>query len=192
MQDAYASLVLAECPLVLGKRMLPFSLWHAHALEAFGSPLLDGKPAGAEDIVLAAWICSRSHAQAVEVLRNRRPDIAAECKTWGSTVTRSDIAAAHKTLREYITAHMHTVYRHGVKPSDSAAQWTMVYLLYLCAGRYDAETIAGAWDTPINLAYCLNVTSAIMNGDETYFTEKAEADFQAARAAVAEGANGNG
>lgn len=196
MQDAYASLALAECPLVLNKRLRPFSLWHAHVLEAFDSPLMDGGPADVQDVIFAAWVCSRTHAESSDWLRNRRADIADDCKAWGATVTPESVTAAGETIREYIRNHTRTVYRHGHKAEESAAQWTLVYLAFICGGRLDGETVARAWDTPINLAYALSVTAQISAGDETFFTESMEAGLQAARQAVKleEGTvdNGNG
>jgi hypothetical protein len=82
-------------------------------------------------------------------------------------------------------------FRHGGSAESSAAQWQLVYLLALTGGSTDADAIARAWNTPLNVAVALTATKSIMAGDKTYVTEEAEAGLQAAKAAM-KGDNGNG
>jgi hypothetical protein len=191
MQDVYASLVLAECPLVLGKRMLPFSLWHSTVLEAFDSPLLSAGELSPDDVVMAAWVCSRDFESCATYLRTRRQDITADAQAWGASCTAEDLAGAVDALRRYVRSHSYVPHRHGGSAEPSAAQWQLVYVLALTGGSTDPDAIAKAWNTPLNVAVALTATRAIMAGDKTYVTEEAEAGLQAARAAM-RGDNGNG
>lgn len=194
MFDCYASLILAECPTVLGRRMLPFSLWHSFALDAFNSPLMSDAEVAADDVVFAAWICSRGHADAVDVLRSNRDRIAAECEEWGRSVGMDECLGAAPVMLRYIAEFSKIPPRHGATGEPLPIPWQLACFYRLSAGRYDAQTAASIWDMPLNMAVALMVCRAVESGDQSYVDESTERAIEEAKRKLAEerGNNGNG
>lgn len=77
-------------PRVLGRRLHPFTLGHAHLLETAKSPFMgigSGKVDSA-DLILAAWICSfprygKARAAAIAAMRGRVPR---SVRRWGRKI----------------------------------------------------------------------------------------------------------
>jgi hypothetical protein len=76
-------------PEVLGRRLAPFSLGHAHLLEISKSPFIAGSDrVDSADLILAVWICSFPHygkakAAALAALAGRVPR---SVRRWGKEI----------------------------------------------------------------------------------------------------------
>lgn len=102
--DAWTQALFARPPLMLGRRLRPFSLSHALLLRATGNPYAYvGAPATVRDLFAAVAICSRGHAENAEAYRRGvRPSVLA---AWRRQWRRVEFAVADASFREYIAAH---------------------------------------------------------------------------------------
>lgn len=193
MHDAYRCAVMAECPMVLGRRLLPFSLWHAFALEAFDSPYANGTAPNHADVVLAAWICSRGFEDAQDCLRTKREEMLAECKAWGAAVGIDDVRNAASAIAQYIADHVKSPPKIQTAGSELSIPWPLAYFWKLSNGKLDRETVVQTWDMPVPWAVAYVSASAIAAGDDTFMTEEVAAALEAARLAMKkEQESGNG
>ena len=193
MQDFYAAAVLAECPMLLGRRLMPFSLWHSYALDAFDSPLSRDGNMELQDVILAAWICSHQFEVAIDKLRFHRDELHKDCKAWGKRCKAEDINEAGHVLRRYIAEHCKTPPRVAADGGCIGIPWQLAYYWRLSGGRVDFATQREVWNLPLPWAVGYISAYAVANGDESFLSEEMESRLNEARAAAsAESNNGNG
>jgi hypothetical protein len=140
-------------PEILGRRLAPFSLGHAHLLEIAGSPFVGAaatSTAEAADLVLAAWLLTfptyaAAKAAAVAALAGNIPS---EVKRWGRRIGPVfDLAGESIKLATYIgkcTKPPRTAKRENAKPLATPAAATLAVL----HRRYFSTPAAEAWDLP--------------------------------------------
>ena len=58
------------CPIVMGLRLVPFSVGHALLLHRMGSPFVYGGNASAQDLVEVAVVCSQPIYESVKTMRS--------------------------------------------------------------------------------------------------------------------------
>jgi hypothetical protein len=138
-------------PEVLGRRLAPFTLGHAHLLEICRSPFVaGGAQVDASDLVLAVWICSfKTYADAkraaLAALAGRVPR---NVRKWGKRVGAAfDAKAESEKLAKYLgdcTRPPRMVRRADAKGLATPAAATLAVL----HRHYFHTPEAAAWDLP--------------------------------------------
>ena len=194
MQDAYAAIVLAESPVILGRRLLPFSLGHHFALRALGSPFVTGGKIEASDTVLAVWVCSHSWQALCDKLRMHRGDIEKECKTWGRRASKDgmDVAAASTALAGYIAAHTNAPKRWSKgDASGPRVPWELAVFWKLCSGDLSTSHRRDLWDMPVPEAIAYVSAASYAAGDDSLVSEEEDEAARKLREKASHGASGN-
>lgn len=103
MERTFLDGLLARPPVVLGRRLLVFSIGHSLILEALGHPLVTGKPMAAVDCLAAVHICTRRFFAARDWLWeiDGKSELAIEGPR------EFDVPLVENILRQY--------YRHGTE-----------------------------------------------------------------------------
>lgn len=174
MHPAFASYFLGECPKVCGWKLLPLQLGHVALLDAVGSPFMSGEAVTVNDVVAAAWACSRPATAAMSTRR----------KWYQLPRMREGVEHHAAILREYLAFHMQSPRRF---PSSNARKcrvpWQFATAHRLCGG--DWAKIGFAWNTPMLEATARSFTEDDAAGDDSIRTEDDEIGIIAARKELA-------
>lgn len=173
MQDAYSALVLAETPTVLGKRLCPFSLGHAHVLEAVGSPFLRGSNPTAGDLVLAVLICSRVAFGPDRFTVKMGAELVAECEAWGKEQASANFAEEMDKFRKYVQAHTNAPKRWD-KGSGGALRipWTLALFWRVSGGKVCESMERHLWNMPLPFVIAYSAAAAAFAGDDSYVSDE--------------------
>lgn len=96
----YSNAILPDRSFVLGHRLEPFTLGHAHLLDLCESPFLRGGSPALGDLVLAVELCRVSYSKAMEALRY--PGMAKRLAKLGKRYTRRQLGYEVDELTEFI------------------------------------------------------------------------------------------
>lgn len=187
MQDAYSAMVLAEPPTVLGRRLVPFSLGHAHILEAVGSPFLGNGGASLSDLIVAALICSRPAFSMERFTITLGPELEKECTAWGKKQRNADFDGDARKFAEYVSAHTHAPRRWGAGGSTLRIPWTLALYWRVSGGVVSAEMERHVWNMPVPFAVAYASAASATAGDDSLMSDD---ELEAARKLKAMEANG--
>jgi len=70
------------CPVVMGLRLLPYSVGHSLVLHRIGSPLVVGGPVGRADLMTAVLICSQPVQESLAAIYSPIRNLALKAWTW--------------------------------------------------------------------------------------------------------------
>lgn len=165
MQQVYRDIALAAPPVVLGRRLLPFSLAHAYALTVLESPTIAGGAMGIGDLALAVYVCARPGWPFARLARDARSDgWARRMRLWGAVCRgrgwARDVAAWQAYVAAYTgRAEMYAELVRGgrtIKPERARVPWPLA-----CAARLiPLLGEAGAWNCPVCRAFAYLDASA--------------------------------
>jgi hypothetical protein len=144
---------MVQPPVVMGRRLQPFSLIHSLTLEHFDSPFLkqDKTPTRA-DTILAALICSKTWAELQSFFFNnlttsrlRLPAIFSHCYRWQKSAEK---------LAAYFTVYLEMPERYWRNDKDDCLKspWQYAVVRILCNVYHFTEE--QAWNMPVNRAQC--------------------------------------
>lgn len=97
---SYASAIVPDRSFVLGHRLEPFTLGHAHLLDLCESPFLRGGLPGLGDLVLAVELCRVPWTKARELLQY--PGLARRIEKLGKRYTRKHLGYEADELTEFV------------------------------------------------------------------------------------------
>ena len=133
---------------VLGRRLRPFTFWHALLLEVIGSPYARGGRPGAFDLAAlfhAARVCQLRYPHTLAPLRFATLSACLLQRRYGRRLEREQAAFLHY-LRDYNSPPIYGT-REGDEHSISCPWYAVVVeQLLLLDPRL---TLAQAWDSPI-------------------------------------------
>jgi hypothetical protein len=137
---------------VLGIRLRPFTLGHAHLLARVGSPFLSGGEPQLGDVVLGVEICSREYGSAVSFLEqaNAARVIEKAARKWLRRNMDEDLGPISEFVH-YVSAAAQgpRFWVENKEASESGADWLQSIKLGLMrTGRTTAE----AMETPLGEA----------------------------------------
>lgn len=185
MDSAYRAALLSRPSEALGRRLLPFSLGHSYLLEALGSPLVCGGGVSEDDIVVAAWVCSRTYQDALSSIR--RMDMEPACRAWGEAVGASvDWESEGEAIADHMSKYAVAPRRwQSEKSKGPRAPWqlSVATAMMMHAGVPEQE----AWDKPLSESLCMYAAIGDHLGDEGLMT-----DSEAAVAERVEATHGQG
>lgn len=167
MQDAYAATVLAETPTILGKRLAPFSLGHAHILEAINSPFMGNGLAELSDLVLAVTICHKRAFGPDRFALQLDEKLERECKRWGKQQANANFAEEVQRFRHYIRAHTNAPQRWNKGESVMRIPWTLALFHSITNGIINEASELFAWNMPLPFAIAYNAAKMAATGDDS-------------------------
>jgi len=148
--SVYELQLTLEPPQVLGRRLRPLTLGHAHLLEIAGSPFILGGQIDATAVILAAWLLtyrrhSKARRAALAALAGRPPWWV---RRWGRRLAgKMDLQAEATALGTYISAC--TKPPRTAKSKDAKALATPTAATIAVLHRHYFHTPAAAvWDIP--------------------------------------------
>lgn len=169
MQAAYVLADILAPPVLLGRRLLPFTLGHAELLTVFESPFMTGGTVTHSELVFAVWICTRTRRAALDAIRGGTH--ADEVTAWGREVVGYDLPAASALLQA-------TIDRYCVAParwSSGTKKPARVPWFRMTAAtlrRFFHVSEDEAWNTPCGEAFCQVASISAMLGDNDLMTDR--------------------
>lgn len=165
---------------VFGRTLPPLTLGSLFLLMEIESPLLSGKQATADDVLLAAYLASHQHETARQMLRREQimTDFVAWGRQWGESLAlnATDRAAAVEAectrFRDYI-GHWLRAPKRWKKHRDAAANGTATpWPVFLVAElrRHFGMTDAEAWAMPCAKAFAYYAAVCEAHGDKDLIT----------------------
>lgn len=184
---------------VFGLDLPPLSLGGLFLLEQIESPLVTGRDATADDVLLACYLCARPHEEARRALR--APDLASQWVEWGAAWGErlgADIAARARIIEEECTrfrdflSHWIRAPKRWRKPDESPGGTKTPWLVFLVSElrRHYGMSDGEAWAMPCAKAFAYYAAICEGHGDKDLVSEKDAAAIAAVTAqAHASGSN---
>lgn len=139
-------------PTVLGRKLLPFSPFHALTLDAVDSPYMRGTAVDVHDLILAVYVCSRSWADRASIIGEPEP-----IQTWGAEQDHADWLAEMAAFRLYFQESW-TIPDKWETGDKAKAKANGAYHLAVFGMRFLSMTEAAAWDCPVSRLICYRET----------------------------------
>jgi len=157
--NKFLSSIFDPAPVVLRRRLRPFSAFHWAVLAAMDSAFTAGRTPTPDDVVVAVWVCSRGWEDRSQILD---PDSDA-IREWGHEF---DYHAAAATLREYMEAAFDGPETWVPKNSKPSGVPGAFHLPAILMQHMHGLTEAEAWDMPLQRALAYRCAIAEANGAE--------------------------
>jgi hypothetical protein len=155
--------MLAGSPVILGRRVLPFSVCHSMILHAAENPYWFGRECRPEDLIEAVMVCSRTWEQNRERFAK---DGRREARRLAARLyLRKEFQAAHEAFAAYLNDACDVTARE-LPDTDGGrelvAPWQFRIVPFLMRhGMSESE----AWNCPVNRARCYLDATAEEAGD---------------------------
>lgn len=163
--DAWLTSLMVTPPVILGRRLKPFSLAHSFILERAANPFWIGGERGPEHFFEALEICSHD-------LEENRARIASKSdnkfKRWVAKHFRKVSARDVEMFVQYMDDHLACHSRESSGGREMHSPWQFRLVADLVARGFSEER---AWNMPLNLARCYYDARAEMEGDDTLLSE---------------------
>lgn len=159
--DAWLTSLMVTPPVILGRRLRPFSLTHSFLLERAGNPFWVGGPRDAEHFFEAVDICAHD-------LESNRERIAGKVgwkfSRWVAKSFRKLNAREVETFARYMDDHLTCCPRESSSGREMVSPWQFRLVVDLVRNGFSESA---AWNMPLNLARCYYDARAEMDGDDT-------------------------
>lgn len=176
-------------PVILGRRLKPFSLAHSMTLEELRNPYVMTSSPQLDPAALhfALWVCTMSGDEiGRNVYATKRLKLWIALRGWW--YRKHDLQDAHETFLAYIKDCSDHPERSIPCSADGKEksrtfvkapwQYHMVRTLCKVYGMYHAQ----AWDCPLILASCLHAADMEANGDDSLIDRATEQRIDQLRA----------
>jgi len=161
------------CPIVMGLRLVPFTVGHAILLHRLGSPFVTGGRASANDLVEAVVVCSQSAEESIKTMASVFRWL--PLRLMRKKVSKSDIVKECHTLQEWIgdKSDCPEVLRQpGAGSREAAMPWPERLLVGLIDIGFTEETVL---NMPVTDAERFFLTNAEMHGQVELWNDKNDA-----------------
>lgn len=145
----WAQAILYEPPIVLSRRLRPFSPFHALMLQSVDNPFFIGGDCGAPDLILAVHVCAHGWADRFAVMAD-----AAKAQEWGQTCEGVDWRDEVAAFRLYMDESWKLPERWKGGGDDSEARANSAYHLAVFGMRHLGMSEDVAWDCPVARLVC--------------------------------------
>lgn len=191
IDDIFLGADVITCPVILGVRLRPLSIWHVWALRAAESPLINGGKFDIEDVCKAVMLCGMT-----------REDYARQIQSGEIAITLGDVAAEYlqlspedreievANLADYIDQMTQFPEYWQKEKSDPVkdrircpTEWHLVSSLLAMSICKDESA---AWDYPIARAQCWQAIQGEQAGSKNYMDAKDRADMDQLNAEVSD------
>ena len=161
------------CPIVIGLRMVPFTVGHAILLHRLGSPFVTGGKASANDLVEAVVVCSQSADESVKAMASVFRWV--PLRLMRQKVRKSDLAKECRALQEWIgdKSDCPEVLRQpGSRSRPAAMPWPERLLVGLVNIGFSEQTVL---NMPVTDAERFFLTNAELQGQVELWSNEHDA-----------------
>ncbi len=166
MDSAFFQSVLVQPAEVLGKRLHPFSCYHALVLAHFDSPFLIGGEASRQELIFAVWVCTTRFEDGPALLQS--DDALKGAMEWGKSFakTEPDFEQGRDDFQTYLKNYMRfpQLWTKKGQGKPSGVPWPFRIAATVWA-HFDV-TEAEAWNMGLNKAASYRACVAEDNGME--------------------------
>jgi hypothetical protein len=159
--------------MVIGLRMVPFTVGHAILLHRLGSPFVIGGQASASDLIEAVVVCSQSAEESVKTMASVFRWV--PLRLMRQKVSKSDIVKECHTLQEWISDKSdcpEVLRQPGTGSREAAMPWPERLLVGLIDIGFTEETVL---NMPVTDAERFFLTNAEMHGHVELWNDKNDA-----------------
>lgn len=190
MDSVYFRSALVQAPVILGRQLKPFSVYHALVLMQFDNAYMVGGLPAREDFLAGILICCEGYEDNLKTF-----SLFERSRTyrffWGLRLLFSNLEKAQADFDEYIRVFTDAPsYWSGTDTKCSKVPWPFflatVLLMYLPA--FSPQQI---WDMPLCLAACYKSVIAEENGAQLADQDIADMEKAAAKEEVSNGGSKN-
>ena len=161
------------CPIVMGLRLVPFSVGHALLLHRMGSPFVYGGNASAQDLVEVAVVCSQPIYESVKTMRSSLRWL--PLRIMRQKVKQADLLKESKAVQKWIEDQSdcpEVLRRPGSGQRSATMPWPERILVGLVNIGFDETTVI---NMPVIDAERLFLTHAEMNGQVELWSNEQDA-----------------
>lgn len=171
MIRAYQATLLTRPPVLLGRRLCPFTLGHWRILTTFDSAFFGGGTITRDELIFAVWVCCQPDFQkAARTLLEG--SFEREVRAWGRRAGAYDAVAVAEAFRAYLASYMDRPPRWEDANRKSKARAPGPFLYANALRHYYHLSESEAWNTPVHQAICDFATMGALLGDESLMTEE--------------------
>jgi len=170
---AILSATAKPCPIVMGLRLVPFTVGHAILLHRLRSPFVIGGRATANDLLEAVVVCSQSAEESVKTMASVFRWV--PLRLMRQKVSKSDIVKECHTLQEWISDKSdcpEVLRQPGAGSREAAMPWPERLLVGLIDIGFTEETVL---NMPVTDAERFFLTNAEMHGHVELWNDKNDA-----------------
>lgn len=169
MNNVWIAALLKTPPVICGRRLLPFSLFHSLILERIKNAYWRGGEIDAQSLAEAVDICSRTWEQNVAAFDKFN---VRKLRRLAFYIVRK-FGTADAKFKAYVLDYNASIPREmGEQGRDLASPWQFRLAMFLMGKGFSESE---AWNMPVNRARAYYDTDAEMNGADDYVTEDQEA-----------------
>lgn len=161
------------CPIVMGLRLVPFSVGHALLLHRMGSPFVYGGNASAQDLVEVAVVCSQPIYESVKTMRSWLRWL--PLRIMRQKVKKANLLKESKAVQKWIEDQSdcpEVLRRPGSGQRSATMPWPERILVGLVNIGFDETTVI---NMPVIDAERLFLTHAEMNGQVELWSNEQDA-----------------
>jgi len=161
------------CPIVMGLRLVPFSVGHALLLHRMGSPFVYGGNASAQDLVEMAVVCSQPIYESVKTMRSWLRWL--PLRIMRQKVKQADLLKESKAVQKWIEDQSdcpEVLRSPGSGQRAATMPWPERILVGLVNIGFDETTVI---NMPVIDAERLFLTHAEMNGQVELWSNEQDA-----------------
>jgi hypothetical protein len=161
------------CPIVMGLRLVPFSVGHALLLHRMGSPFVYGGNASAQDLVEVAVVCSQPIYESVKTMRSWLRWL--PLRIMRQKVKQADLLKESKAVQKWIEDQSdcpEVLRSPGSGQRAATMPWPERILVGLVSIGFDEITVI---NMPVIDAERLFLTHAEMNGQVELWSNEQDA-----------------
>jgi hypothetical protein len=161
------------CPIVMGLRLVPFTVGHALLLHRMGSPFVYGGNASAQDLVEVAVVCSQPIYESVKTMRSWLRWL--PLRIMRQKVKQADLLKESKAVQKWIEDQSdcpEVLRSPGSGQRSATMPWPERILVGLVSIGFDETTVI---NMPVIDAERLFLTHAEMNGQVELWSNEQDA-----------------
>jgi len=161
------------CPIVMGLRLVPFSVGHALLLHRMDSPFVCGGSPSAQDLVEMAVVCSQPIYESVKTMRSWLRWL--PLRIMRQKIKKADLIKECQSVQEWIANQSdcpEVLRRPGSGQRSATMPWPERILVGLVSIGFDEITVI---NMPVIDAERLFLTHAEMNGQVELWSNEQDA-----------------
>ena len=174
MIDVFSNALFSNPPIVLGRRLRPYSLAHNFALKTIRSPIISGEDWTRSDLLTACWICRMDLDEIRSKVFADEPD-QSEVAAWSSLLFDEPDETwdeGYKCFVDYVSAYCEVPDRLRSGDDKSIKHPWEFFIAVRLAGVKVVNHIDDAWNMACNLAHSYHSAWSETQGDESLVTEE--------------------
>ena len=167
------------CPIVMGLRLVPFTVGHALLLHRLRSPFVTGGETSANDLIEAVIVCSQSAQESVKAMGSMFRSV--PLRMMRHKVSQADLLKECQVINEWIgdKSDCPEVLRQpGAGFKEAAMPWPERLLVGLIDIGFTEQTVL---NMPVADAERFFLTNAEMNGHVELWNDKNDALWRMAQ-----------